>query len=104
MLQYRLTIRTLAVTGIRSPWSFADSPKTSEGAKTPQHARRMHAELVSREPAATQKFLEAAFELKFDVLGRRMGDYRIHLGLHPPRVRLVVRVGKDALQRTGGDD
>ena len=40
----------------------------------------MHAELVSKDPAATQKFLEKAFGLKFDVLGPEMGNYRIHHG------------------------
>jgi uncharacterized protein len=42
------------------------------------HARMEHAELVSKDPAATQKFLEKAFGLKFTVLGPEMGNYRMH--------------------------
>jgi uncharacterized protein len=44
------------------------------------HARMAHAELVSKDPAATQKFLEKAFGMKFDVMGAEMGNYRIHRG------------------------
>jgi predicted enzyme related to lactoylglutathione lyase len=40
----------------------------------------MHSDLVSKDPAATQKFLETAFALKFDELGAQMGNYRIYLG------------------------
>jgi len=42
------------------------------------HARMEHAELVSKDPAATQKFLEKAFGLKFTVMGPDMGNYRMH--------------------------
>jgi predicted enzyme related to lactoylglutathione lyase len=42
------------------------------------NARMEHAELVSKDPAATQKFLEKAFGLKFTVLGPEMGNYRMH--------------------------
>lgn len=42
------------------------------------HAKMDHAELVSKDPAATQKFLEKAFGLKFTVTGPEMGNYRIH--------------------------
>jgi uncharacterized protein len=45
-----------------------------------QDARLMHSELVSKDPAATQKFLETVFALKFDELGPQMGNYRIYLG------------------------
>jgi predicted enzyme related to lactoylglutathione lyase len=44
------------------------------------HVRMMHAELVSKDPAATQKFLDQAFGLKFDVMGPEMGNYRLHRG------------------------
>ncbi|HTT14537.1 MAG TPA: VOC family protein [Thermoplasmata archaeon] len=44
------------------------------------HARMAHAELISKDPAATQKFLEKAFGLKFDVMGPEMGHYRMHRG------------------------
>ena len=44
------------------------------------HARMSHAELVSKDPAATQQFLEKAFGLKFDVMGAEMGNYRMHSG------------------------
>lgn len=42
------------------------------------HAKMEHAELVSKDPAATQKFLEHAFQLKFTVMGPEMGNYRMH--------------------------
>jgi predicted enzyme related to lactoylglutathione lyase len=42
------------------------------------HAKMDHAELVSKDPAATQKFLEKAFGLKFTVTGPEMGNYRMH--------------------------
>jgi uncharacterized protein len=42
------------------------------------HARMEHAELVSKDPAATQAFLEKAFGLKFRVMGPEMGNYRMH--------------------------
>jgi predicted enzyme related to lactoylglutathione lyase len=42
------------------------------------HARMEHAELISSDPAATQKFLERAFGLKFTVMGPEMGNYRMH--------------------------
>jgi predicted enzyme related to lactoylglutathione lyase len=42
------------------------------------HAKMDHAELVSKDPAATQKFLETAFGLKFAVMGPEMGNYRMH--------------------------
>jgi len=42
------------------------------------HAKMDHAELVSKDPAATQKFLERAFGLKFTVTGPETGNYRIH--------------------------
>jgi len=41
-------------------------------------ARMEHAELVSKNPAATQKFLETAHGLKFTVMGPEMGNYRMH--------------------------
>jgi uncharacterized protein len=41
-------------------------------------ARMEHAELVSKDPAATQKFLEKAFGLQFNVMGPEMGNYRMH--------------------------
>jgi uncharacterized protein len=44
------------------------------------HARMAHAEFVSKDPAATQKFLEKAFGLQFDVMGAEMGNYRMHQG------------------------
>jgi predicted enzyme related to lactoylglutathione lyase len=37
-----------------------------------------HAELVSKDPAATQKFLETAYGLTFTVMGPEMGNYRMH--------------------------
>ena len=42
------------------------------------HAKMEHAELVSKDPAETQKFLEKAFGLKFTVHGPEMGNYRMH--------------------------
>jgi predicted enzyme related to lactoylglutathione lyase len=42
------------------------------------HAKMEHAELISKDPAATQKFLEKAFGLKFTELGEEMGNYRMH--------------------------
>jgi uncharacterized protein len=42
------------------------------------NARMEHAELVSKDPAATQKFLESAFGLKFTEMGPEMGNYRMH--------------------------
>lgn len=42
------------------------------------HVKSDHAELVSKDPAATQRFLEKAFGLKFTVTGPEMGNYRIH--------------------------
>ena len=42
------------------------------------HAKLNHAELASSDPAATQKFLEQAFGLKFRELGEEMGNYRMH--------------------------
>lgn len=42
------------------------------------HAKMDHAELASKDPAATQKFLEKAFQLKFTEHGPEMGNYRIH--------------------------
>lgn len=42
------------------------------------HARMEHAELVSKDPVATQKFLEKAFGLKFTVSGPETGNYRMH--------------------------
>lgn len=42
------------------------------------HAKMDHAELASKDPAATQKFLEKAFGLKFTETGPEMGNYRIH--------------------------
>lgn len=42
------------------------------------HVKMEHAELVSKDPAATQKFLEKAFQLKFTVMGPEMGNYRMH--------------------------
>ena len=41
-------------------------------------AKVEHAELVSKDPAATQRFLESAFGLKFAVMGPEMGNYRMH--------------------------
>lgn len=41
------------------------------------HAKLEHAELVSKDPAATQKFLEKAFGLKFTVF-KEMQNYRMH--------------------------
>ena len=37
-----------------------------------------HAELVSKDPAATQKFLEPASGLKFVTMGPEVGQYRMH--------------------------
>lgn len=42
------------------------------------HAKMDHAEIVSKDPAATQKFLEKAFGMKFVVMGPEMGNYRMH--------------------------
>jgi len=42
------------------------------------HAKMDHAELVSKDPAATQKFLEKAFGMKFRETGPEMGNYRMH--------------------------
>ena len=42
------------------------------------HAKMEHAELVSKDPAATQKFLQKAFGLKFTETGPEMGNYRMH--------------------------
>jgi predicted enzyme related to lactoylglutathione lyase len=42
------------------------------------HVKMEHAELVSKDPAATQKFLEKAFGLKFTEMGEEMGNYRMH--------------------------
>jgi predicted enzyme related to lactoylglutathione lyase len=42
------------------------------------HAKMDHAELVSKDPAATQKFLEKAFGMKFTEMGAEMGNYRMH--------------------------
>lgn len=42
------------------------------------HAKMEHAEIVSKDPAATQKFLEKAFGLKFTEHGPEMGNYRMH--------------------------
>ena len=42
------------------------------------HVKMDHAELVSKDPAATQKFLEKAFGLKFQEMGEQMGFYRMH--------------------------
>lgn len=41
------------------------------------HAKLEHAELVSKDPAATQKFFEKAFRLKF-TLSKEMQNYRMH--------------------------
>ncbi|MGA7922824.1 MAG: VOC family protein [Thermoplasmata archaeon] len=41
------------------------------------HVKMEHTELVSKDPAATQQFLEKAFGLKFTVLGEEMGNYRM---------------------------
>lgn len=43
-----------------------------------QQAKVEHAEFVSKDPVATQKFLEKAFDLKFTDTGPEMGNYRIH--------------------------
>ena len=37
-----------------------------------------HVELASKNPEATQKFLEKAFGWKFAVMGPEMGNYRMH--------------------------
>lgn len=37
-----------------------------------------HSEFVSKDPEATQKFLEKAFGFKFAVMGPEMGNYRMH--------------------------
>ncbi|HZY93007.1 MAG TPA: VOC family protein [Thermoplasmata archaeon] len=42
------------------------------------HAKMDHAELVSKDPTATQKFLEKAFGMKFTEMGPEMGNYRMH--------------------------
>jgi predicted enzyme related to lactoylglutathione lyase len=42
------------------------------------HAKMEHAEMVSKDLAATQKFLEKAFGLKFTEMGAEMGNYRRH--------------------------
>ena len=42
------------------------------------HAKMDHAEIVSKDPAATQKFMEKAFGLKFTETGPEMGNYRMH--------------------------
>lgn len=42
------------------------------------HARNDHAEMISKDPAATQKFMEKAFGLKFNEMGAEMGNYRMH--------------------------
>jgi uncharacterized protein len=42
------------------------------------HVKLDHAEFVSKDPEATQKFLEKAFGLKFMVMGPEMGNYRMH--------------------------
>ena len=42
------------------------------------HAKLDHAELVSKDPGATQKFLEKTFGFKFTVMGPEMGNYRMH--------------------------
>jgi predicted enzyme related to lactoylglutathione lyase len=42
------------------------------------HAKMDHAELTSKDPEATQKFLEKAFGLKFTVMGPETGNYRMH--------------------------
>lgn len=42
------------------------------------HVKSDHTEIVSKDPAATQKFMEKAFGLKFTVTGPEMGNYRIH--------------------------
>lgn len=42
------------------------------------HANMDHVELVSKDAAATQKFLERAFSIKFKVHGPEMGNYRMH--------------------------
>jgi predicted enzyme related to lactoylglutathione lyase len=42
------------------------------------HVKLDHAEIASKDPAATQKFMEAAFGLKFTVMGPEMGNYRMH--------------------------
>jgi uncharacterized protein len=44
----------------------------------PQVAKMNHAELVSKDPAATQRFMEKAFGLKFRVMDLEKGPYRIH--------------------------
>jgi uncharacterized protein len=59
--------------------ALAFSP-LGEATHMSHHARMAHAELVSKDPAATQKFLEKAFGLKFDVMGPEMGNYRLHRG------------------------
>lgn len=41
-------------------------------------AKLDHAELVSKDPAATQGFLERTFGFKFTVMGPEMGHYRMH--------------------------
>ena len=42
------------------------------------HVKMDHAEIVSKDPEATQKFMEKAFGLKFTVMGEEMGNYRMH--------------------------
>lgn len=37
-----------------------------------------HAELFSKDPAATRRFLEKAFQLKFIVMSPEIGNYRMH--------------------------
>lgn len=41
-------------------------------------AKSDHVEIVSKDPAATQKFMEKVFGLKFTVTGPETGNYRIH--------------------------
>lgn len=42
------------------------------------HAKLDHAEIVSKDPPATQKFMEKAFGWKFAVMGPEMGNYIMH--------------------------
>jgi predicted enzyme related to lactoylglutathione lyase len=42
------------------------------------HVKSDHVEIVSKDPHATQKFMEKAFGLKFTDTGPDMGNYLIH--------------------------
>jgi uncharacterized protein len=66
--------------GVMSALAFSGPRTGSEDTEMPHHARMMHAELISKDPAATQKFLDQVFGLEFEVMGPEMGNYRLHHG------------------------